>query len=202
ADLEISKIDKLTAEVIQTPLRVIRKEQSKQRIEAIEEKAESPVAKKAKHNNPCPVELEAENLSLRTGKVGTYTKKVPASRTKRPPSAAVKHLNKRSSRNITPATGRNVDFCTRGATSMVTPRFDSRVFNTPGLRTPAANEHVYTISANGSPLAESRDIFISVPVGGGETIRLAASDLTKRNISHLNAETQSIVKTLSVSLRE
>lgn len=43
-----------------------------------------------------------------------------------------------------------------------------RIFKTPGLRTPAVNERVYTISANGSPLADSSDVFITVPVGGGE----------------------------------
>lgn len=43
-----------------------------------------------------------------------------------------------------------------------------RVFKTPGLRTPAARERVYNISANGSPLADSREIFLTVPVGGGE----------------------------------
>lgn len=36
------------------------------------------------------------------------------------------------------------------------------------MRTPAVNERVYTISANGSPLADSSDVFITVPVGGGE----------------------------------
>lgn len=43
-----------------------------------------------------------------------------------------------------------------------------RVFKTPGLRTPAAREQVYNISVNGSPLAGSKEIFLTVPVGGGE----------------------------------
>lgn len=42
------------------------------------------------------------------------------------------------------------------------------IFKTPGLRAPAAHERVYTVSANGSPLADINDIFITVPVGGGE----------------------------------
>ncbi|KFV87200.1 Borealin, partial [Struthio camelus australis] len=121
---------------------------------------------------------------------------------RRAPSTRVKRISKRSSRNnfITPATGRIVDVCTRGGTSIVTPKFDSRIFKTPGLRTPALNERVYTISANGSPLADSNDIFITVPVGGGESIRLTASDLTKKNLLHLNPEAQGIMKKLSVSL--
>ncbi|NXV95612.1 BORE1 protein, partial [Calonectris borealis] len=206
ADLEITEINKLTAEVIQTPLKIIKKvEKSKQNIEAIEEEAELPLlplAKKAKHDSQCLPELEAENINPRTGKVKASTKKAPVSRSRRAPSARVKRMSKRSSKSnyITPATGRIVDVCARGGTSMVTPKFDSRF--TPGLRTPAVNERVYTISANGSPLADSNDIFITVPVGGGESIRLTASDLTKKNLLHLNPEAQGIMKKLSVRLAQ
>lgn len=42
-----------------------------------------------------------------------------------------------------------------------------RVFKTPGLRTPAAREQIYNISINGSPLADSKEISLTVPVGGG-----------------------------------
>ncbi|XP_068773278.1 borealin isoform X1 [Struthio camelus] len=208
-DLEITEINKLTAEVIQTPLKIIKKaEKSKQGIEAIEEEAESPLhpqAKKTKHDNQSLAELEAENINPRTGKVKASTKKVPVTKSRRAPSTRVKRISKsRSSRNnfITPATGRIVDVCTRGGTSIVTPKFDSRIFKTPGLRTPALNERVYTISANGSPLADSNDIFITVPVGGGESIRLTASDLTKKNLLHLNPEAQGIMKKLSVRLAQ
>ncbi|NXK08162.1 BORE1 protein, partial [Herpetotheres cachinnans] len=206
ADLEITEINKLTAEVINTPLKIIKKvEKSKQVIEAVEEEVDPPLlplAKKAKHDSQCLPELEAENINPRTGKMKASTKKVPGSRSRRPPSARVKRMSKRSSKNnfITPANGRIVDLSARGGTSMITPRFDSRF--TPGLRTPAVNERVYTISANGSPLADSNDIFITVPVGGGESIRLTASDLTKKNLLHLNPEAQGIVKKLSVRLAQ
>ncbi|NXH97700.1 BORE1 protein, partial [Pachycephala philippinensis] len=108
----------------------------------------------------------------------------------------------RSSKNnfITPATGRMVDICARGGTSMVTPRFDSRVFKTPGLRTPALNERVYTISANGSPLADTGDAVLTLPLGGGESIRLTAKDLTKKNFLQLNPKARGLMKKLSVSL--
>ncbi|NXF31194.1 BORE1 protein, partial [Nyctibius bracteatus] len=210
ADLEITEINKLTAEVIQTPLKIVKKvEKSKQAVEAIEEESESPLlplAKKAKHDSQCLPELEAENINPRTGKGKASTKKVPVSRSRRAPSARVKRLSKRSSKTnfITPATGRLVDVCARGGSSMVTPRFDSRcvIFKTPGLRTPALNERVYTISANGSPLADSSDVFITVPVGGGESIRLTASDLTKKNLLHLNPEAQGFMKKLSVRLAQ
>ncbi|NXE73754.1 BORE1 protein, partial [Cochlearius cochlearius] len=209
ADLEITEINKLTAEVIRTPLKIIGKvKKSKWDIEATEEAAEPPLlplAKKAKHDGQCLPELEAENINPRTEKVKASTKKAPVSRSRRAPSTRVKRVSKRSSRTnlITPATGRTVDLCARGGTSMVTPKFDSRCvffFKTPGLRTPAINERVYTISANGSPLADSKDIFITVPVGGGESIRLTASDLTRKNLLHLNQEAQGIMKKLSVSL--
>ncbi|NWW88640.1 BORE1 protein, partial [Rhynochetos jubatus] len=201
ADLEITEINKLTAEVMQTPLKIKKVEKSKQAIEAIEEEAEAPLlplAKRAKQDSQCVPELEAENVNSRTGKVKASTRKVPVSRSRRAPSARVKRVSKRTSKNnfITPATGKPVDFCARGGTSMITPKFDSRF--TPGLRTPSVNERVYTISANGSPLADSSDIFITVPVGGGESIRLTANDLTKKNLLHLNPETQGVMKKLSV----
>ncbi|NXA16565.1 BORE1 protein, partial [Sapayoa aenigma] len=108
----------------------------------------------------------------------------------------------RSSKNsfITPATGKMVDFCARGGTSVVTPKFDSRVFQTPGLRPPALTERVYTISANGSPLADTGDAFLSLPLGGGESLRLTAKDLTKKNFHQLNPKAQRLMKKLSVSL--
>ncbi|NXG01654.1 BORE1 protein, partial [Sakesphorus luctuosus] len=132
--------------------------------------------------------------------VKASTKRPPVVR--RHPSSRVKHLSKRSSKNsfITPATGKVGNFCARGSTSMITPRFDSRVFKTPGLRTPALNERVYTISANGSPLADTRDAVLTLPLGKGETIRLTAKDLTKNNFLQLNPKAQKLVKNLSVSL--
>uniref|UniRef100_A0A8V1AMB4 Borealin n=1 Tax=Gallus gallus TaxID=9031 RepID=A0A8V1AMB4_CHICK len=207
ADLGITEINKLTAELIQTPLKIVTKEKSKQGIEATEEAAEVPLlppAKKAKHDSQLLLEQAAASTNPRNGKVRTSTKKAPVSRSRRAPSARVKRVSKRSSKSsfITPATGRNLDLCARGGASIVTPRFDSRVFKTPGLRTPAVNERVYTISANGSPLADGNDVFITVPVGGGESIRLTASDLTKKNLLHLNPEARGIMKKLSVRLAQ
>ncbi|KAG6928344.1 cell division cycle associated 8 [Chelydra serpentina] len=209
ADLELSEINKLTAEVIQTPFRIVKKaEKCKQDIDAIEEETELsllPVAKRRKQDNKALEESELghENVNPKTGKVKTSTKKVPVSK-RRAPSARVRRISKRSSKNnfVTPALGRVADACTWGMTSTVTPKFDSRLFKTPGLRTPAAHEHVYIVSANGSPLANSNDVIITVPVGEGENIRLAASELTKRNLSHLNPETLGIMKKLSVRLAQ
>ncbi|XP_010019280.1 PREDICTED: borealin, partial [Nestor notabilis] len=208
ADLEIPEINKLTAEVIRTPFKVMKEvEKFKHPIEAIKEEAEPPSlppAKKAKHESQCLPEPEAKNLNSTTGKVKASTKKAPASKSRRAPSARAERMSKRSSKNnfITPATGRTVDLCAPGGTSMITPRFDPSIFKTPGLRAPAAHERVYTVSANGSPLAEVNDIFITVPVGGGESIRLAASDVTKNNLLHLNAEAQGFMQKLSGRLAQ
>ncbi|NWV54334.1 BORE1 protein, partial [Daphoenositta chrysoptera] len=113
-------------------------------------------------------------------------------------SASVKHMSKRSSKYsfVTPVTGRMVDICARGVTSVVTPRFDSRV-----LRTPALNEHIST-SANGSPLADPRDPVLIVPLGGGECLCLTAEDVTKKNFLQLNREARGLMKNLSVTVRQ
>ncbi|XP_068015036.1 borealin [Melanerpes formicivorus] len=207
-DLEIREINKLTVEALQTPFKTAKKVgKAKQNIEAIEEVAEPsllPQAKKTKHDNECLPDAETENINPRTAKVKASTKKVPVSRSRRAPSSRVKRMSKRSSKNsfITPATGRMVDFCARGGNSMLTPRFDSSVFKTPGLRVPTLNERVYTISANGSPLADSSDVFITVPIGGGECLRLTANDLTRKTLLHLNPEAQGVMKKLSVRLAQ
>ncbi|NWR01170.1 BORE1 protein, partial [Paradoxornis webbianus] len=122
----------------------------------------------------------------------------------RPPSARVKCVSKGSSKNglITPATGRKVDTCARGGTSTVTPRFDPSVFKTPGLCTAALHERVYAISANGSPLADSGDAVLTLPLGGGESILFAAKDLTKKNFLQLNPKAQGFMKNLSVTVRQ
>ncbi|XP_071433013.1 borealin [Pithys albifrons albifrons] len=205
ADLEIAEIDKRTAEVINTQFKLVKKvEKSKRSDETIEEKAEPPslpVPKKSRaDNSQCSSETETENP--RTAQVKASTKRPPVVRAHR--SSRVKRLSKRSSKNsfITPATGKIGDFCARGSTSMVTARFDSRVFKTPGLRTPALNERVYTISANGSPLADTGDAVLTLPLGKGETIRLTAKDLTKKNFLQLDPKARRLMKKLSVCLAQ
>ncbi|TRZ18016.1 hypothetical protein HGM15179_009104 [Zosterops borbonicus] len=193
ADLEIAEIDKLTAGVINGPFDLVKKaDKFKRSVEAVEE-AEPPLLplpKKSRVDSQCPSETEAENLNPRSAKLISM-------------SRCLFPFN-RSSKNsfITPATGRMVDICARGGTSMVTPRFDSRVFKTPGLRTPALHERVYTISANGSPLADTGDAVLTVPLGGGESIRLTAKDLTKKNFLQLNPKARGLMKKLSVCLAQ
>uniref|UniRef100_A0A8D2LCX7 Borealin n=1 Tax=Varanus komodoensis TaxID=61221 RepID=A0A8D2LCX7_VARKO len=49
------------------------------------------------------------------------------------------------------------------------------IFKTPGLRAPAAQERVFSISANGSPLADGNEIFLTLPMGGGEVRQRGAA---------------------------
>lgn len=202
-DREITKIRRLSTEGIDPLLDVAEKvSQIKRSVEADEEAEPTslPRQKRSRLASQCPSEAEAGDT--RTAKVKASTKKPPTAR--RPPSATVKGMSKRSSKNsfITPATGRMVDICAQGGTSMITPRFDPRVFRTPGLRTPAINERVYTFSAKGSPLAEPEDVILTVPLGGGESIRLTEKDLTKKNFLQLNPKAQGLMKKLSVCLTQ
>uniref|UniRef100_A0A2K5E523 Borealin n=1 Tax=Aotus nancymaae TaxID=37293 RepID=A0A2K5E523_AOTNA len=176
ADLDVTGINKLTAEAIQTPLKsaktgkVIRKEEEE----------------KNKHKN------------LQTARV----KRCPPSK-KRTQSIQGKGKRKRSSHAnaVTPAVGR-LDVSMVKPTPSLTPRFDSRVFKTPGLHAPAAGERIYHISGNGSPLAGSKEIFLTVPVGSGESLQLLASDLQRHSIAQLDPEALGNTKKLSNCLTQ
>ncbi|KAM7099639.1 borealin [Molossus nigricans] len=179
ADLDITEINKLTAEAIQTPLKSARTRKVIQVDEMIAEEEE-----------------ENKNKKLQTAKV----KRCPPSR-KRTQSIQGKGKSKRSSSYITPAMGR-MEMSIVKPTPGLTPRFDSRVFKTPGLRTPAARERIYNVSVNGSPLADSKEVFLTVPVGGGESMRLLASDLKRVDIAQLDPEALGNIKQLSSRLAQ
>ncbi|XP_045715326.1 borealin [Phyllostomus hastatus] len=182
ADLDIREINKLTAEAIQTPLKSARTRKAMQVDEMIEEEEEE----------------EKKNKKLQTAKV----KRCPPSR-KRTQSIQGKGKSKRSSscNTVTPAMGR-MELSLVKPTPGLTPRFDSRVFKTPGLRTPAARERIYNVSVNGSPLADSKEVFLTVPVGGGESMRLLASDLKRVDIAQLDPEALGNIKQLSSRLAQ
>ncbi|XP_077006353.1 borealin isoform X1 [Tamandua tetradactyla] len=181
ADLDITEINKLTAEAIQTPLKSAKTRKAIQVDEMIAEEEE-----------------ENKNKNTQTSRV----KRCPPSK-KRTQSIQGKGKNKRSSRwnTITPAVGR-LELSMVKPTPGLTPRFDSRVFKTPGLRTPGARERIYNISMNGSPLADSKEIFLTVPVGGGESVRLLASDLQRIDIAQLDPEALGNIKKLSSRLAQ
>ncbi|KAJ7417261.1 Borealin [Willisornis vidua] len=172
ADLEIAEIDKRTAEVINTQFKVVKKVEKSKRSGETIEETAEPPSL------PVPKKSRADNsqCSSETENVNPRTAQVKAS-AKRPPVVR----RQRSSR---------------------AKRLSKRVFKTPGLRTPALNERVYTISANGSPLADTGDAVLTLPLGKGETIRLTAKDLTKKNFLQLNPKARGLMKKLSVCLAQ
>ncbi|XP_021482677.1 borealin [Meriones unguiculatus] len=181
ADVDITEINKLTAEAIQTPLKSVKKRKVIQMDEVIEEEEEGGTS----HKN------------LRSSRV----KRCPPSK-KRNQSIQGRSRSKRLSRDfVTPALSRLEPSMVKPTPGM-TPRFDSSVFKTPGLRTPAAREQVYNVSVNGSPLADSKEISLTVPVGGGASLRLLASDLQKVDIAQLNPEALGNIKKLSSRLAQ
>ncbi|XP_006777336.1 PREDICTED: borealin [Myotis davidii] len=184
ADLDITEINKLTAKAIQTPLKSTRTRKVMNEMKVEEEEDDE--------------EEENKNKKLKTAKV----KRCPPSR-KRMQSIQGKGKSKRSSsyNTVTPAVGR-MELSLVKPTPGLTPRFDSRVFKTPGLRTPAARERIYNVSVNGSPLADSKEIFLTVPVGGGESMRLLASDLKRVDIAQLDPEALGNIKQLSSRLAQ
>nr|XP_003471331.1 borealin [Cavia porcellus] len=180
ADVDIMEINKLTAEAIQTPLKSAKKQKVVQVDEMIIEEEEE-------ENKP---------KNFQTTKV----KRCPPSKKR---TQSVQGRGKRSSCDdfVTPAVGR-MELSLVKPTPGMTPRFDSRVFKTPGLRTPAAREQIYNISVNGSPLADSKEISLSVPVGGGASMRLLASDLQRIDIAQLDPEALGNIKKLSNRLAQ
>ncbi|XP_005084422.1 borealin [Mesocricetus auratus] len=181
ADVDITEINKLTAEAIQTPLKSVKKRKVIQVDEVIMEEEEE-------EKNP---------RNLRS----TRVKRCPPSK-KRTQSIQGRGRSKRLSHDfVTPAVSRLEPSLVKPTPGM-TPRFDSRVFKTPGLRTPAAREQIYNISINGSPLADSKDISLTVPVGGGASLRLLASDLQRIDIAQLNPEALGNIKKLSSRLAQ
>ncbi|XP_008585477.1 PREDICTED: borealin [Galeopterus variegatus] len=182
ADLDITEINKLTAEAIQTPLKSAKTRKL------------MPVGEKIVEEE----EEENKHKTLSTARV----KRCPPSK-KRTQSVQGKRKSKRSSHGntITPAVGR-LELSMVKPTPGLTPRFDSRVFKTPGLRTPAAGERIYSISGNGSPLADNKEVFLTVPVGGGESVRLLASDVQRLNIAQLDPEALGNIKKLSSRLAQ
>ncbi|XP_066477191.1 borealin [Tiliqua scincoides] len=203
-DLDITEITRLASEAVQTPLKSVRKAKKvKQAIETINEEADPllvPVVKRARPDSASGLP-ESTNLHHKPGKAKASAKKIPASKRSRPPSSRSIRFSKRPSRGnfVTPASQPAHAVTLGGSTSAFTPKFDSSVFKTPGLRVPATHERVFLVSANGSPLADN-NICITVPVGGGENVHLRASELSRRNLMQLNPDALGRVEKLSAQL--
>ncbi|XP_063162125.1 borealin isoform X2 [Candoia aspera] len=206
AELDIAEITQLASKAIQTPLRTARKAKKvKQAIETIEEETGTPLLPAGKRSRqekePAGAREDPETQCQRLGKAQASTKRAPISKRSCPPSSRSTHFHKRSSKVnlITPV---SCGAPAKAASPAPTPtaKFDSSVFKTPGLRAPATHERVFSVSVNGSPLADSSEVFLTLPVGGGESIRVRASELSKKDLMGLNAQTLGSVKKLSSQL--
>ncbi|KAF7236622.1 Borealin [Varanus komodoensis] len=203
-DADIQEITKLASEVMDTPLKTVRKARKvKQAVEAIEEETGTPVlpaGKRSRQEDAAGGALEPHPETLRQKRrtAKASAKKAPAPKRSRPPSARTTQFSKRPSKaNLVTPVG---PAAFRGATPTLTPKFDSSIFKTPGLRAPAAQERVFSISANGSPLADGNEIFLTLPMGGGESIRVRASELCRQDLMRLNVDTLGTVQKMSTQL--
>ncbi|GCB80353.1 hypothetical protein scyTo_0017154 [Scyliorhinus torazame] len=86
-----------------------------------------------------------------------------------------------------------------GPTPLITPKFDSRLPKT-STRLRKAGENVYSLS--GSPLAESKEMTISIPTEGGQNIQLVASKINNTDFTHLDDKTIKSFEKLSRQLNE
>ncbi|KAM6447822.1 borealin isoform 2-T2 [Liasis olivaceus] len=203
AEADIAEITRLASRAIQTPLRTARRaKKAKQAVETVDEGAASPLLPAGKRSRQ---EREAaagpEAPRLQPGKAQASARRAPAPKRSRPPSSRPTRFRKRSSKaNLITPVSRGALAKAASPAPTPTAKFDSSVFKTPGLRAPAAHEPVFSISVNGSPLADSSEVFLTLPVGGGESIRIRASELSKKDLMCLNAQTLGSVKKLSSQL--
>ncbi|XP_069478753.1 borealin [Ambystoma mexicanum] len=185
AKFAIEEINILTAKVT-TPFKSAKKVKRLKKVDAIDE----------------DIENAFESGTLKTqAKAKATGKKVPTS-SKKLGVLSSNNLNtsKRSSkRNLVTPGNKSSDF-TWGITPVSTSRIDTRIFQTPALRTPGVKEQVYTFSANGSPLADINNLYINVPVKGGETVRLLPNDMDTMDVSALDQETRDNIQLLASRL--
>ncbi|KAM4809919.1 borealin-like [Rhinophrynus dorsalis] len=102
----------------------------------------------------------------------------------------------------TPSNSRLIDTSVLGYTPAITPKIDARLFKTPGLRTTAMQEPVYTFSANGSPLAGMDEIYLNVPTAEEKHIRLMFNKVENIDLSRLDKQASENLKMLSSQLEK
>nr|XP_034958257.1 borealin isoform X2 [Zootoca vivipara] len=195
-DLDVLEINKLASEAIQTPLKTDRKaKRARQAAETIVEESEGqssplPAGKRSKQLSEDPAPPQQQ----KAGKAKASARKP------RPPSARSTRFSKRGSRvKFATPVGETTQ---QAVTVAPTPKFDPSLFKTPGLRTPAAHERVFTVSANGSPLADSRDILLTLPSARGESVCILASEVSRVDLRCFDSEMLGKVKKLSTQLAQ
>ncbi|KAM8977385.1 borealin [Pelodytes ibericus] len=181
-------MDEITSSVSQTPFKSAKKAR-KLKIESIQDEVENIPIKSA----------------LRTKKAKVSAKKPATARKTRTSAANVTGTIRRTSKRTRAApstSSRCADHSMLGYTPKVTPRFDTRVFKTPGLRPESAQETVYSLSSNGSPLAPVNDVFINVPTLEGKNIRLMANEVNSMDLRSLDPQAFENIKLLTSQLEK
>ncbi|XP_038657164.1 borealin [Scyliorhinus canicula] len=86
-----------------------------------------------------------------------------------------------------------------GPTPLITPKFDSRLPKT-STRLRKAGENVFSLS--GSPLAEPREMTISIPIKSGQNIQVVASKINETDFTQLDDKTFESFEKLSRQLNK
>ncbi|XP_064408255.1 borealin isoform X2 [Latimeria chalumnae] len=81
---------------------------------------------------------------------------------------------------------RKVSTSTKRGLLMNNANTSKRLPKTPAVRTARHREPTWSVSLNGSPLAESNDIAISVPMENGQNIHLMASEIDSTDLARLD----------------
>uniref|UniRef100_UPI00398EEA77 borealin-like n=1 Tax=Pristiophorus japonicus TaxID=55135 RepID=UPI00398EEA77 len=169
--------------------------------EILKDAAQLKTTKKRKHKtkNDCDAfASDGENLPpstkmFRKGKNGaTFSVK------SRPPLAcATVTRTKRTSRTKGSSSATKPDIW--GPTPLITPKFDSRLPKTT-TRLRKMGERVFSFS--GSPLAETKEMTISIPTADGQNIQLLASKINNTDLTQLDDQTFKSFEQLSHQLNE
>uniref|UniRef100_A0A8C5LTP7 Borealin n=1 Tax=Leptobrachium leishanense TaxID=445787 RepID=A0A8C5LTP7_9ANUR len=180
-------LDEITSSVSQTPFKST-KQVNKHKNNSIDEV----------DNNPLKIVLRTKSKAKISAKKPTAARKTRAS------LANVTNTSKRTSKRTraTPSTNKLGDRTMLGFTPKFTPRYDTKVFKTPGLRSENALEPIYSLSENGSPLAPVNDVFISVPTLEGKNIRLLASDVNRIDLRSVDPQAIQNIKLLTSQLEK
>ncbi|XP_007893146.2 borealin [Callorhinchus milii] len=167
--------------------------------EIIQDAVKLRTAKKSKRSKCDKTLSENENIppstnTSRKGRGATFTGK------KRHPSVSTSVKGIKKTKLFTPSN--RVD--TKGdlwrPTPLKTPMFDSGVLKTPGVRVPRHKEQVFTCSVNGSPLSESTEVTINLPVGDCQNVQLTASKIKAADLHQMDKQTLESIKLLSSQL--
>ncbi|XP_028820242.1 borealin isoform X2 [Denticeps clupeoides] len=202
----INWIDYCASEKPKSPEAQLKKDEEAAKVENALAEDHAKSAKKPRKKMTADSDDENKAPAMSTVKRKGRQKKAPSTSQKAKALSVNKQNGsiRKSNRKplVTPARS-FLDSSIMGPTPLVTPRFDSRLPKTPGLRVPRHREKVYSISVNGSPIAGgTEDIVINVPLGNGECIQLLASEMDSVDLSQLDERAMHGIQQLKNRLAE